>query len=85
MKKAKQQQEFPGMPQMSALAEAATKYLNERDELDKQKEVVEDAKQALATEFQKANISKIRVAACTIVYRHKETESITVKKDPQTL
>lgn len=86
MKKSKQHQhELPGMPKISALAEKATEYLNERDELQQQKDIVGEIKQKLAIEFQKAGLNKIRISGCTIIYKHKEADSITVKKDPENI
>ena len=79
------QRELPGMPKMSTLAEKATEYLNEREHLEEMQELLTSVKLELASEFRKAGVSKIRVAGCTIHYRHKEADSIIVKKDPENI
>jgi hypothetical protein len=81
MRKKQQQQELPGMPEISSLAKKATEYLNERDHVQEAQEKLGDLKVELTTEFRKAGLSKIRVAGYTISYRHKEADSVIVKAD----
>lgn len=81
MAKNKGQQEFANMPERSELGKTVIEYLNCKNDLDKAKEALENAKNVAVEHFLASSKKSITVNGRIVSYSHVGKDKITVKGD----
>ena len=74
------QQELEGMPDHSPLGKKALRYLELKEEMKGVEHDLKIAKGELVQEFLKSQKNSIRINKRTLIYTHRDTDSIQVRE-----